>query len=182
MVSTLNERDIVMAMEAMAKDKNLSLRKAAKIYNITHTTLMRRMKGITPASEYRQKQHKITKIEEEVIIQHIIDMDEALCEDPKLINKWFQLFKNIKAKYGIQECDIWNFDETGFMMGVISSSMVITSADRRSKSKGIQPGNREWSTAIVCGNTTGENIPPYLLVQGQMHLANWYSKTDMPPE
>ncbi|EDN99218.1 hypothetical protein SS1G_14078 [Sclerotinia sclerotiorum 1980 UF-70] len=172
MVSTLNERDIVMAMEAMAKDKNLSLRKAAKIYNITHTTLIRRMKGITPASEYRQKQHKITKIEEEVIIQHIIDMDERGFS-PKFISVE-SMANHILESRGEKR--------VGFIMGVISSSMVITSVDRCGKSKGIQPGNREWSTAIVCGNATGENIPPYLLVQGQMHLANWYSETDMPPE
>ena len=54
------------------------------------------------------------------------DFQRALCEDSKLIEDWFQLVANMKAKYGILDCDMWNFDETGFMMGVISSTMVVT--------------------------------------------------------
>ncbi|KAF6809659.1 transposase, partial [Colletotrichum plurivorum] len=45
------------------------------------------------------------------------------------------------AKYGIQEGDIYNFDETGFMMGVITASIVVTRADKRGKAKSVQPGN-----------------------------------------
>jgi len=33
------------------------------------------MAGRTERSEYRQKAYKLTKLEEEVIIQHIIDLD-----------------------------------------------------------------------------------------------------------
>jgi hypothetical protein len=32
--------------------------------------------------------------------------------------------RNTIAKYGIYETDIYNFDETGFMMGFISTAMV----------------------------------------------------------
>jgi hypothetical protein len=51
--------------------------------------------------------------------------------------------RNIIAKYGIQDADIYNFDETGFMMGVINSGIVVTSSERRSRVKMRQPGNRE---------------------------------------
>jgi hypothetical protein len=30
------------------------------------------------------------------------------------------------AKYGITDDDLYNFDETGFMMGVITASIVVT--------------------------------------------------------
>jgi hypothetical protein len=33
--------------------------------------------------------------------------------------------ENTVAKYGIRLDDIWNFDETDFMMGVIASGMVV---------------------------------------------------------
>jgi hypothetical protein len=33
-------------------------------------------------------------------------------------------------KYGIYEVDIYNFDKTRFIMGVILTTMVITSLDR----------------------------------------------------
>lgn len=39
--------------------------------------------------------------------------------------------------------DIYNFDVTGFMMGVISTGIVVTSKERRSGLKMVQPGYRE---------------------------------------
>ena len=41
----------------------------------------------------------------------------------------------MRVKYSIQDCDFYNFDETGFIMGVIYSSMVVTRADQRSRGK-----------------------------------------------
>ncbi|KFY32341.1 hypothetical protein V493_00289, partial [Pseudogymnoascus sp. VKM F-4281 (FW-2241)] len=66
----------------------------------------------------------------------------------EVIRGWFELLRNTIAKYGIYEADIYNFDETGFMMGVISTAMVVTSSDGRAKAKRVQPGNREWVTVI----------------------------------
>ncbi|ESZ98945.1 hypothetical protein SBOR_0603 [Sclerotinia borealis F-4128] len=110
----------------------------------------------------------------------VYDFQRALCEDPKLIEEWFRLVSNMWAKYGIQDCDFYNFNETSFMMGVICSGMVVTDAEWCGRSKAIQLGNREWVTAIICGNGEGETIPPFLVVQGQYHLSNWYTETDLP--
>lgn len=63
----------------------------------------------------------------------------------------------MRAKYGVVDADIYNFDETGFRMGVICPRIVVTRADRRGRSKAVQPGNREWATAIVCINSEGEH-------------------------
>jgi hypothetical protein len=54
------------------------------------------------------------------------DYKRALCEDPEVIRGWFQLVENTKAKYGIQDEDTYNFDESGFMMGIISTRAVVT--------------------------------------------------------
>jgi len=51
---------------------------------------------------------------------------------------------------------------------------------RRGKSKSIQPGNREWATAIACISGDGFDVPPFLVVQGQYHLASWYSEGGLP--
>jgi hypothetical protein len=82
----------------------------------------------------------------------------------------------MRAKYSIQDCDFYNFDETSFMMGVITSALVVTRADRRGRGKAVQPGNREWATAIVCINGEGRRIPPFLVVQGKCYLSSWYTK------
>jgi hypothetical protein len=65
-------------------------------------------------------------------------------------------------------------------MGQIIPGIVVTRADRRGRAKGVQPGNREWAIAISCINGEGGSIPPFLIVQGTYHLANWYSETDLP--
>ena len=76
------------------------------------------------------------------------DYQRAKCEGPVAINAWLELIENPVAKYGIRSNDWYNFDETGFMMGVIMSGMVVTGAERRANPKKVQPGNREWVTAI----------------------------------
>jgi hypothetical protein len=86
----------------------------------------------------------------------------------------------MKAKYGILDRNFYNFDKTGFMMGVICPSMVVTRADRHGRGKGIQPGSREWATAIVGINSESWSIPPFLVVQGTNHLSNWYTETSLP--
>jgi hypothetical protein len=65
----------------------------------------------------------------------------ALCEDPELVQDWFRLVENIKAKYSITDEDTYNFDKTGFMMGWISHRTVVLSADRRGRPKMVQQGN-----------------------------------------
>ena len=94
------------------------------------------------------------------------DYRRAQCEDPTTIRNWFRLVENTIAKYGIRSDDIWNFDETGFMMGVISSGIVVTSSERHGNPKSVQPGNREWVTAIQAINAEGQAINPFIVVAG----------------
>jgi hypothetical protein len=62
-----------------------------------------------------------------------IDYQRVLNENLDVYNAWFRLVRNIIDKYGIIEDDIYNFDETGFIMGQISAEMVVTSAERRNR-------------------------------------------------
>ncbi|GMG16901.1 unnamed protein product [Aspergillus oryzae] len=82
------------------------------------------------------------------------DYQRAECEDPQIIQKWFNLFHETIQKYGILEQDIYNMDETGFQMGVASTARVICGSETRdAHAKTIQPGNREWTTS------TSQNPP-----------------------
>ena len=110
------------------------------------------------------------------------DYRRAQCEDPEVIYAWFRLVQNIVSKYGIMDADIYNFDETGFMMGIISSAMVITSAERKSDVKMRQPGNREWVTVIQGVGALGFRVPPFIIVAGKFHLASWYQDSTLPPD
>ena len=90
--------------------------------------------------------------------------------------------RNTIAKYSIQDADIYNFDETGFMMGVINSGIVVTSSERRSRAKIRQPGNQEWVTVIQGAGALGFCVPPFIVVSGKYHLSSWYKESPLPPD
>ncbi|EKG09388.1 DDE superfamily endonuclease CENP-B-like protein [Macrophomina phaseolina MS6] len=81
------------------------------------------------------------------------DCQRALNEDPVVIERWFDLVRSVKEKYGILDEDTYNFDETGFMMGVIGSELVITGSERR------------WA------------VPPFTIFAGKNHINTWYEDT-----
>jgi hypothetical protein len=42
-----------------------------------------------------------------------------------------------KAKYGICDNDVWNFDEAGFIIGKITTQLVVTGLERRGRPKAL---------------------------------------------
>jgi hypothetical protein len=66
------------------------------------------------------------------------DRQRVLCSDQEVIRPWFDLVKNVKAKYGIQDEDTYNFDETGFTMGIGNRVKVVTASERRTEPIGVQ--------------------------------------------
>ena len=75
---------------------------------------------------------------------------------------------------------MYNFDETGFQMGMILTTIVVTSSERHGKAKMKQPGNREWATVVQGVNARGWAIPPYIIVKGLYHLLSWYQNNQLP--
>ena len=188
------EAQILLALQAYQADPKLSLRRAAKIYEVNFSTLYRRNSGMQARSDWVPKSRKLSDLEEQIIVQYILDLDlrgfpsrhrdveemanrlladrnaspvgkrwainfikrqpelktcfqrrynyqRAKCEDPIAIRNWFRLVQNTIAKYGIRSDDIWNFDETGFLMGMIASGMVVTGSERLGRPKSVQPVN-----------------------------------------
>ncbi|KAL2016468.1 hypothetical protein VTK56DRAFT_3489 [Thermocarpiscus australiensis] len=235
MPPTLKEARVILALEALENDENLSLRDAAKIYNVSRTTLTQRRKGRTARRDLPANSRRLTDLEEQAIVQYALELDarafpprlsgledmanqllrirdappvgklwahrfvrrqskirmhylrkydyqRAKCEDLKVIGEWLTLVRNVKAKYGIVDDDVYNFDETGFIMGIICAGMVVTTSDGRTKAKLAQPGNREWATVIQGVNALGWSIPPFIILAAQYHLANWYTECNLPTD
>lgn len=230
-----NEADILLAISAIDHNQIQSERRAASTFNVVRSTLQNRRAGIKPRRDCEANSKKLSKLEEEAIVRHILDLDSrgfpptldavrdmanqllaargagqvgrdwprnfvkrspalttrfnrpydrqrALCEDYKVISEWFDLVRRIKATYGIVNEDTYNFDETGFLMGKISSQLVVTGSERRGRRKAIQPGNREWATAIQAINACGWAIPPFIIFAGKYHLSAWYEGNDIPQD
>jgi hypothetical protein len=223
---------ITLALQAYQQGQFLSLRAAARAFNIPHTTLTRRNHGTTCRANSTSPNLKLTQTEETALIEWILSLDtrgipptqiivqqmaelllkervqnasirqttlgqcwvycfinrhpeiksrysrkydyqRAKCEDPEVIQAWFRLVQNTVAKYGILAKDIYNFDETGFQIGLISTAKVIT-ATEKDRTVSIQPGNREWVTVIESINSTGWVLPLMIILKGVMHQKSWY--------
>ena len=91
----------------------------------------------------------------------------ANCEDPKIIQEHFDRVRDVISEYGILPEDIYNFDETGFAMGLCATAKVITGSDRYARPELLQPGNREWVTAIEATNSTGWALPSYIIFKAK---------------
>jgi hypothetical protein len=227
------EARLQLALQAKQRDATLSQRRAAAIYRVSQSTLSTRLAGITFRRKCTPNSMNLLKREEDIIVQHILDLDargfsprlaaikdmadsllaerqrnpvgrnwaanfvkrrpelkvkfnrkydykRALSEDPVVIQDWFRRVANIKAKHGILNDDTYNFDESGFMMGQISTGAVVTSSERRGRAKTVQQGDREWTTVIQGINAMGWPIPPFIIFQGKNHLSAWYKEEDLP--
>ena len=71
----IQEAKIILAIEAIRTSKKLSRRKAAKLYQVPFSTLNGRMNGRTTLPERRPASVKLSKLEEEVIVRNILDVD-----------------------------------------------------------------------------------------------------------
>ncbi|KAL1963312.1 hypothetical protein VTN77DRAFT_8535 [Rasamsonia byssochlamydoides] len=103
----------------------------------------------------------------------------AKCEDPKVINEWFDHVQSTIQQYGILIKDIYNFDETGFVMGLIATAKVVTGAETSGRPPLLQPGNKEWVTVIESVNSAGWVLPPCIIFKVRKHQQAWY-KTGLP--
>jgi hypothetical protein len=100
----------------------------------------------------------------EVRVGRVYEYQRKLYEDPKIIGAWFELVKNTVNKYGILPGDTYNFDETGFQMGQISVSKVVTSIDRPGRPKQVKPTNTERVILNQGVCTDGSVIPPFIII------------------
>jgi DDE superfamily endonuclease/Tc5 transposase-like DNA-binding protein/Psq-like protein len=227
-----------MAISAYRSKKIRSKSRASAIFGVPKSTLLDRLKGINPRSETRANGHKLTVIEEEVLVKQVLDADKrgfpirpeylrgmahtllrertrdstaelgvnwaykfvnrhdelrtrynrrityqrAKQEDPRVIQDWFETVQAAIKEHGIHEDDIWNFDETGFAMGLCSTSKVITAAERSERPRTVIQGNREWVTILESISSKGIHIPPLIILKASTHQAAWYQEPTLPKD
>ncbi|KAK0740340.1 hypothetical protein B0T18DRAFT_417741 [Schizothecium vesticola] len=68
MPSTLNEARVILALEAIQNDKDLSIRAAAKIYGVPVTTIRRRLAGRPIRRDIPANLRSLTDLEEQTIL------------------------------------------------------------------------------------------------------------------
>jgi hypothetical protein len=71
-----NENQIQLAIQAIKQDATLKPRRAAAIFNVSRSTLTRRLAGKPSRRDYRPVAMKLTATEESIILQRALDFDE----------------------------------------------------------------------------------------------------------
>ncbi len=75
----------------------------------------------------------------------------------------------------IKERDIWDFDETGWHIGVRNKQEVVCLQGRHGReiSSRSYPDNRERLTEINSISAGGRHVPPMFIVEGELALYDW---------
>jgi hypothetical protein len=77
--------------------------------------------------------------------------------------------------YDIDPADIWNVDETGFMISIGQDQWVLTLHAERPCHLGSST-NRELVTVIEAISSGGSIIPPMVILPGKVHQEHWFTK------
>ena len=75
MESTLDDCGLLIASQALENDTNPKIREAARVYAVPRTTLTNRRNGVQAQSSANSKKRKLTKLEEEAIVQRVLELD-----------------------------------------------------------------------------------------------------------
>jgi hypothetical protein len=73
--STINEGDILLASQAIRLGQIPSIRQAASVYNVTSSTLRRRMNGTRSKRDSDIGKQRLTPSEEDVLVQKVLELD-----------------------------------------------------------------------------------------------------------
>jgi len=92
---------------------------------------------------------------------------------PEVLKKWFEEFKRVIEELGIDIENIYNMDETGFLIETIKTSNIIISKDTRMKLQ-VTPGRQEWISVVECISIDRVAISPLIIFKGERLSDAWY--------
>lgn len=95
-------------------------------------------------------------------------------QDLKMIMEYFEIYKAVVDKFGIQAEDQWNFDETEYCIGMERKDWnILVNIIWRIYSK--CPANRKSFIAIECINSVERDILSMLILTRIQQLALWFN-------
>jgi len=113
--------------------------------------------------------------------QHTIGADRKNAHRAGGVCNWFGgcQVTVVCKEYTIEIGDIYNFDETGFRIGIGRDQWAIT---RDPYSPCFLGSSTNTELVTVCETISGDGIhlPPIIIVLGVIHQAAWYAATSMP--
>ncbi|CDU23184.1 related to transposase [Sporisorium scitamineum] len=95
----------------------------------------------------------------------VMDSQRVLASNPKVVEAYFDLLEDTSKEYNIVLENIYNMDETGFLLGQSQPCNIIVPKEN---------GNRETITMVECISTHGPPPLPMVIFKGKAHQQGWY--------
>ncbi|EED15734.1 conserved hypothetical protein [Talaromyces stipitatus ATCC 10500] len=103
------------------------------------------------------------------IVQQPQEVDRTAAEHYGQIERWFIDLKIAMNNLKITPANLWNFDETGFIVGQGKKEAVVTAYPKTLK-RISSLSSRESLTVVESINAEGKVIPPLIIPKGVVHL------------
>lgn len=117
----------------------------------------------------------------QTLIEKPKEAARQIAEDPITISNWFTHITQILDELGLDQSpdDIWNYDESGVIIGQGKRRKVIGF----DKSLTATAGSNSTRLQVTVGeavNAAGSFIPPMVILPGEEHQQRWYSQSTVP--
>jgi hypothetical protein len=109
-----------------------------------------------------------------------LDQSRKMMHKKELLREWFELFQMLQDE-GVEDCNIWNMDETGFRIGVIHISSLVVTRKEVKKVYMANPMDRTLVTSVECVSTDGRTIPPLAILPQKVFMP-WFHPNQMPDD
>ena len=104
--------------------------------------------------------------------QRPLDIERKEAHNRKDIEEFYERWDRIVKKYAIAPADIYNFDETGFRIGIGRHQKIIT-RDPKARPYIESSTNRDYVTVVETISADGDTIPPMVIMSAASHRQNW---------
>ncbi|KAJ5746818.1 hypothetical protein N7520_012000 [Penicillium odoratum] len=140
----------------------------------TATAILRETEPAAPALNHRWLKRWLKRYPKYKIRRRkSLDRERLKAEDRDRTLKWFEGYENAVSSYGIQREDLYNFNESGFQMGIGQDQWIVTREPRRKIVSGTDT-NREYVTVVEAISSDGFAIPPLIILTAKRLSHQWF--------
>ena len=104
-----------------------------------------------------------------------MDHQRAFANHPGPIKDYFKKLQAVIAKYRIQDENMWNIDEKGFILSKVNRAKVMVRAGRQ-PTRTTHDGTRELITVIEACRAKQGMLPPMVVFKGTAYYKGWYTE------
>jgi hypothetical protein len=105
------------------------------------------------------------------------ELNRVVSQEREVIIEYFRKYEDICRMHGILPCDQYNFDETGFSIGVGGQQYVVTMDLAKKCAESPSDSNRDHVSLVETVSADGSVLPPLCIMKGVVvlfqHVSNY---------